>query len=195
MAWTPQQIKLHHIAAKAAGWDTARRSLVLRHVGAVDRDGRGSSRARANTQAQFEHYMAIAEHAAHAAGNGDEFPPADRLNRRRTWAEASLSATTRAQRLITVIAAEAIERLPGTFHDAFLRAFVLRMTGGDEPSLCGGSGGAHPTRLDECDEAQTYRILEGLKAWVGREFGRAGIKPTSFKSWGASAPIKTGASA
>lgn len=179
MTWSPNQIKCAGMAARAAEWSERERQLVLAHIGVRRRPRAGesprcSANDPANTDEQFVAFMAIAEGVALGKGRGDMLP---RPKNKGFWRDAAADRGNRTRRLIESIAAEAVERMPSEFDAGFLDGFVARMTANDHFSLSPAGARAH---LAECDEGQLYRILEGLRAWVGRRFYAAGYAPKSF---------------
>lgn len=177
MAWSDSQLRTFLRAANAAGWNNQQRYVAMKHVGcALTAEGRPSAKHPRNTQGQFELVMALAESGARAAGNGKVFP---RPKNGASWAEVARNATDRMVRLVESIAGEAERRLPEKFSRGFLVGFIDRMTRDDDMTFYAFM---RPLRLiRECDEGQTYRVLEGLKAWVGRELRAEGLTPESFK--------------
>jgi len=179
MAWSPKQQILALKASSAAGWDSTQRYLVMRYVGCPVPKGADnpSIKAPGNTNSSFELYMAQAESFAAQRGTSAKMPlPSPSSGA--SWREVTGRRFSREARLIVSIATEAAERLPAKFDAGFLAGFVARMTGGDSPDL---SGRFTPARSPEdLDEAQIYRVIEGLKAWVLREFKAAGLMPRSF---------------
>lgn len=178
MSWSPNQVKCAGMATRAAEWTERERQLVLAHLGVkrrprVGESPRCSANDPANTDEQFVAFMAVAEGVALGKGRGDMLP---RPKHKGFWRDAAADRGNRTKRLIEVIAAEAVERMPSKFEAAFLAGFVERMTRNDHFSLSPKA----PAHVAECDEGQLYRILEGLKAWVGREFYAAGYTPRSF---------------
>lgn len=178
MSWTPKQCKLLHIAANLAGWNAQQRYMVMRHHGCplMSSTGNPSVTHKGNTQRSYELVMAAAEASAASRGaDMSKFPqPA-----KGTWRELSGQEFLRTRQLIQAIAHEAVVELPDKFVPNFLSGFITRQTEKDVESACAITH--RPTCLEDCDEGQLYRIVEGLKAWVGRAFIAAGRKPKSFK--------------
>jgi hypothetical protein len=189
MTWSPSQQKLAVKAASLAGWTDAQRYLAMRHVGCpcaaagappgrASRPAQPSVKHPGNTQDHYELYMAIAESSAAARGTAAKFPRPAASNGAESWTELTQRRTARTIAAIERIAAEAMQRLPDVFRPGFLAGFIQRMTMNDRPELCGG--GMVPLSLPDCDEAQLYRIHEGLKAWAGREFLARDQRPGTF---------------
>lgn len=175
--WTERQRKLALIASNVAGWDDAHRYLVLRHVGCADAGAkrRPSISHPRNTQDQFEAYMAIAESAALTRGRGDDFPTCG--GKHAFWRDAAADGRWRVRRKIAAIAGEAEEHL-GDLKPGWLAGFCKRQTLNDDPRVCAVVACED---LDLLDEGQCYRVLEGLKVWIGRELHKRGIRPKSFQ--------------
>jgi hypothetical protein len=190
MSWSKPQQLLAVKAATLAGWNDAQRYMAMRHAGCpITSTGRSGGLSKAspsgaskpsvkhpgNNQDHYELYMAIAESAARQAGKGHLFPaPANA----ESWGELARRRLTRTVHAIERIAGEAMSRLPDVFLPNFLTGFVQRMTMNDCQQFCGAS--PVPLTLAECDEAQLYRIHEGLKAWAGREFLARDQRPGTF---------------
>lgn len=177
MGWSKPQRTRFLIASTLAGWNDQQRYVAMAHVGCplMHSTNRPSVSHGRNSQRSYELVMALAEsHAASRGADMRKFPqPANG-----TWREKSALEGERMSRLIESIAFEAVTQLPEKFLPNFLSGFVMRMTDKDRAEFC--SQTHRPISLRECDEGQLYRILEGLKAWVGREFDRTGKTPRSF---------------
>jgi len=183
MTWSPKQVQLAGMAARAAEWSERERQIALKHVGVSERKRVGesprcSANDRANTNEQFVAFMAIAEGVALGKGRGDLMPCA-RGKAVAFWRDAATDHGHRMRRLVEQIAGEASERMPSEFPEGFLAGFVLRMTKNDHFAVSQRPGGTDDAA--QCDEGQLYRILEGLRAWVGRRFYAAGFTPRTFK--------------
>lgn len=177
MSWTKRQITRFHIACGLAGWNAQQRYVAMAHVGCplTHAENRPSVSHIRNSQDSYELVMALAEsHAASRGANMRKFPqPAQG-----TWREKSAAKAERTMRLIEAIAFEAVTELPEKFLPNFLSGFVQRMTTKDHGEF--SSNTSRPESVRDCDEGQLYRILEGLKEWVGREFDRVDRLPSSF---------------
>lgn len=172
--WSRAQRHRFFGAARAAGWNEQQRYMAMRHVGCRDFGdlGRPSVSHTANTNAQFEQVMAIAE--AHAEMNGaDVHPPRNHTS----WRQASDRGRDRQIGLARDIALEARRRLPGVFKKDPLPAAVYHVTQHDNEDF----GGRGFDDIDDCDGGQVYRVVECLRAWVGRYFAKAGLEPETFK--------------
>lgn len=180
--WSHAQRNLLLKAVNLAGWTDQLRYVAMRACGCPlvgSSPSRPSVKATANTHEQFAAVMMLAESAAKTRGKGASFPkPGGDAD---TWTEASLDTSSRVRDLIRRIWAEAHAKMPAKFPgtEAALTGFVERQTKGDAEDYKGFFEFA-PANLDECDLAQCTRVLEGLKAWVGREFYRCGIRPQTF---------------
>lgn len=172
MTWSrPQQIMLAKAAA-AAGWNDRQRYLAMRHCGCPLRGGRPSMAHPGNTQASFELVMALAEAAA--GERGERVPQA---RDGKPWRSHVGRHTQRLERLAREIALEAVTRLPLVFNVGLTRYTIEHTTRDDEAEFrlhCS------PERLDQLDGGQLYRVVESLKAHVGRRFVEAGLVPRSF---------------
>lgn len=179
MSWTKKQIMRFHIACGLAGWNDQQRYVAMKHVGCplMHSEKRPSVSHSRNSQWSYDLIMALAEsHAASRGADMSRFPqPAHG-----TWREISGQKAERMARFVEAIAGEAKEKLPEKFLPNFLGGFVMRMTEKDTGEF--SSQTSRPQSLRECDEGQLYRILEGLKAWVAREFHRVGREPSTFDS-------------
>lgn len=178
MGWSrAQQIMLHR-AASAADWNDRQRYMAMRHAGCpIDRaKQRPSITHPRNTQRQFELTMSIAEgHAWMHEADLEDFP---RPRWGDTWAARAGASNGRLDRKIRAIWAEAADRLPETFDRAGLDGFVQRMTKDHDESL---AFQPRPRSLEHvADPATLDKILEGLKAWAGREFLKRDMRPATF---------------
>ncbi len=178
MPWSVKQQKLAMIAARGAGWNEEQRYIAMRHVGMpqgrTPAGDRPSVHHPRNDHRHFERYMALAESCALSRGEGDAFP---RAAGGRLWRDAAAERTDRVVRLIKRIEAEAVERLPMKFAPGFVHGLILRVCGRDE---------IRQPHIDvvgvlaDLDDGQAYRVLEAMKAWVGRELGARGMEPRTF---------------
>lgn len=174
MGWSERQQKMAARAGSLAGWNDAQRYMVMRAVGCpvvehAGAEARPSVKASGNQQRHFELYMELAEAAACERPN---FPQPANFT---TWREAAANGRSKEIAFIMAIFREAREKLPEVFDENALAGFIHRMTAKDEWPI-----GEPATQLSECNGAQTYRILEGAKAWVGRRFIERDIEPRRF---------------
>lgn len=174
MTWSLPQRRLFVRSASAAGMTDAQRYLVMRHVGCpIDaRLGRPSVKHPRNSNEMFEQAMAVVEAQAAVAGVRIRAP-----RECASWRIASQRSHVRALALARAIVREAISRMPERF-DAGLERYIVEHTTGEDPADLVGL--ARPRTLDECDGGQLRRVIEALRAYVGREFVMAGIEPASF---------------
>jgi hypothetical protein len=120
-----------------------------------------------------------------------------------SWSHAARRSLDRRRDLARQIAAEAVTRIPEVFArdepeaparesspaslrrsvasslppiDRLLLGVIRHVTNHDSGELCPFK----PENLDQCDSGQLYRVIEALKAWVGRELLRRGYTPESF---------------
>lgn len=174
MTWSMPQRTLFLRACSAAGWNDEQRYVAMRHAGCPLRDGRPTLKHAGNGQAAFEAVMALAE--AQAAMEGRSVPSPRGGG---TWRDRSATSRRGLEGKARQIAAEAIRRAPGKFDDGLLDYAVRHVTGGDSADL---PVLARPATLAECDEGQMLRVVEALRAMVGRVFGECGLVPQSFET-------------
>ena len=189
--WSPKQQLLFLKASNIAGWNDQQRYVAMRACGCPlvkGTVGRGqateagvtrpSIKAPGNTHESFAAVMVLAEASAEQRGRGAAFP---RPSNADSWLDSSRDTSKRVRDLVRRVWAEACERMPGRFFggEAALDAFVKGQLARDPAEFPEHFDHA-PEAIDECDLAQAARILESLKAWVGREFYRAGITPRTF---------------
>lgn len=176
MTWSAKQQRLSVIAANRARWNDQQRYMAMRFVGCpVDKaKDRPSVKHPRNDNDHFRLYMALAEsHAGmHSVG---EFP---QPGRGQTWQQVAADRAAPMRRMVEAIAAEAVRRIPDIYSPDFLAGFIDRMTRNDPDEFAGCTG--RPTCPAECEEGQLYRVLEGLKAWVGRAMLKRDMRPESF---------------
>lgn len=181
MPWSHKQRVMFLRACKAGQINAQQRYVILNHAGcpSSERDLPGVKRPSVkdsrNTQRQFELCMALAERSAISLGAGDEVPSPKGGG---TWDEVASDQSAGIRHKINEIWVEARTRAPGIFKEGGLEGFIKRMTARDAKGF--PTQGPVEHALD-CDDAQLYRVLEGLKAWIGREFARAGLVPNSFE--------------
>lgn len=173
MSWSPLQRVVFLRACADAGWNDARRYLAMRHAGCPQTaERRPSVKHARNSQGMFEACMVLAEACAGAAGRSVR-PP----NGHVSWREAAASGRQRLANLARCIAAEAVERMPETFDAGLLGYAVSHTTVGDDPELCP----IRPVSIEECDAGQLVRVVELLRAFVGRRFAAACVRPRTFE--------------
>lgn len=184
--WSQAQRTTFLRACSAAGFNDAQRYIVMRHCGCPNQaakqgggrdQGGGLSSPRPsikhprNTNAMFAAAMAIAE--AQARQRGREVRPPREFT---SWREAALSSRQQLVNKARCIIAEARERMPAWFDEGLERYIVEHTTAGDDGELVMVA----PKSLDEVDGGQAHRIVEALRAFVGRKFAEAGITPRTF---------------
>lgn len=174
MAWTPKQCTLFLIAAKAAGWNDDQRYIAMRHCGCPLKGGTPSVTHPRNDNAAYERCMALAESCA--GQRGEHVPPP---SKRRTWREAVAAPNERMRELAQRIANEAVLRLPAQFADNELLRKTIDHVCGDE-LVSPDPSSPVPGTLHSLDAGQLYRVVESLKAHVGRVLLEHGLTPESF---------------
>lgn len=193
------------MACSAAAWNEDQRYIAMLACGCalVEIDGvkRPSVKNPANSQRSFESLMALAESSANARGR--TIPGPSLGTGHRTWWDVCGAESDREIAKIRRIAAEACERLPGRFTDpsGIVHGLALRVIAKDDPSVhlnvfallpppsplegegpapAGGEG--HIDLLHQLDPSQVRRVLEALRAWVGRVMHECGVRPLSFEA-------------
>lgn len=172
MAWTDKQRTLFMIAARAAGWNTDQRYIAMRHCGCPLTAGAPSVNHPRNDHTAFERCMALAESCAGQRGERIQ-PPRGK----RSWREAEASQGDRLRRLAMAIVTEAVDLLPTHFDARLLDHTIQHICGRDAVWTVRSDG---PIRLESLDAGQLYRVVEGLKARIGRMLLERGITPRSF---------------
>jgi hypothetical protein len=157
--WTKPEITAVKIAQRACGWNKEQYELLLRNVAGVHEvNGRTSSTNPSNTHAGFVRFMAFAERTGFTDNkNGPGF-----------WTRKMADETAAMKNKINAMMEDAIK--DGLLHKGCgaIPAFIQRMTA-QRPAEEGGQ----TMSLAELDWLWTYKILEGLKAWLRRERSRA----------------------
>jgi len=176
MAWSPKQIKLYWRACHAADWHLDQRYVAMAHVGCplktIGGVRRPSVKHQGNTNLHFEMVMELAEMIALGRGNGAEMP---KPSRHKSWRESLGFSDRPMRRKLRLMFAEAQRELPGIFNEHSLRGFIARMTKHDSYEF------SEPVEsLDMLDAGQLYRVIEGARAWIGRELLKIDVAPTSF---------------
>lgn len=172
--WSDAQRRVFLRACNAAGWNDQMRYMVMRHVGCPNEQGkdRPSVKHAGNRQSHYEAAMAIAE--AHAAEKGATVPKPRNAD---SWRTVGNGNRKRLISLATRIAHEGYARLPGVFNQDALEWAVGRTSSDDavKVTLTGP-----PSKLEECDEGQLIRVVELLRAVVGRKLDERNMKPETF---------------
>ncbi|MGV6813701.1 MAG: hypothetical protein ACWA5W_01685 [Phycisphaerales bacterium] len=172
--WSPRQRSMFFRACNAARYDDAHRYILMHHCGCpLDPiSKRPSVKHPRNTSHQLELFMSFAEPVARHYGK-----PISPPKHYGSWEAAVQDKAGRARHKARKIIAEAIERAPGIF-DAGLESFVVDHVCQHDPS---GFMSVHPESIDQCDAPTVYRVIECLRAFVGRRFAEIGIEPRSFR--------------
>lgn len=115
--------------------------------------------------------MSFAEPVAREMGK-----PLNPPSRYKSWQDAVEDRASRTRRLAYAIVKEACKRAPAQFNDG-LEPWVVDHVCGSSKS---GFMDVAPESFDQCDGPTIYRVVECLKAYIGRRFTELGIKPNSF---------------
>lgn len=177
MAWTHKQRTLFLMAAKAAGWNDDQRYIAMRHCGCPLKAGTPSVTHPRNDNAAYERCMALAESCA--GQRGEHVPPP---RGKRSWREAETNQSSRLKRFAGAICGEAERVLPAHFDRGLLGATMQHVCGSDtwSRSVHWATSLGRELSLDDLDAGQLYRVVESLKAHVGRVFLEHGLTPQSF---------------
>lgn len=171
--WSSKQQQMVHTATRKAGWDSGERYLVMRHCGCpVDpKTKQPSVKHPDNTHEQFRLLMSFIEPVA--AQRGDPiFPPRDH----ESWMACVNDAAAKLRWRIGGLCDEAVRVLPHLFDDGLAEHAVRHCAKHDTVGFLP----AQPDTLEQCDMPTLIRVYECLRAWVGREFAKAGKKPRTF---------------
>lgn len=163
MAWERKQIAAAHIVKTQLAWNDPQYRLVLQNVAGVHAQmGKVSSTNPSADTAGFVRYMAFAERQGFVDGkNGAGY-----------WEKEAAKQCSRIHWKISELAGRG--QRAGILAPDALGGFIERMTQ-ERP--------AGPTRvLDDVDWEWSYKILEGLKAWLYRESRKRGIPLGSEQS-------------
>ncbi|MCA9289370.1 MAG: hypothetical protein KDA05_12330 [Phycisphaerales bacterium] len=178
MAWSPSQRTRFLMAAKAAGWNDEQRYMAMRHCGCPLKAGKPSVTHPRNDNAGFERAMALAESCA--GQRGERVPPP---RGKQSWRQAETQQGERIKRLINEVAIEAERCLPARFDRyKLVQQTIDHCCGNDEPAFSGPTSGRNSIGGVQMylDAGQLYRVLESLKAHVGRVLLEHGIRPRTF---------------
>lgn len=175
MSWSQPQRTLFLRACTAAGWSPEQRYLAMKHAGCpIDGQAKRPSVKHArNSQASFEAVMALAEASAAIEGRSVPTP-----RNGGTWRDKSEGSRRTLLAKAKRIAAEAVRKCPGQFDDDLLTYAARHVTQGDSTEL---PVGGYAYSIDLCDEGQLVRVVELLRAMVGRAFVQAGCTAESFE--------------
>ena len=174
MTWSQRQQVMVHKATTAAGWNAPQRYMAMTRAGCLKhaRTGRPSVKHPRNTNTQFELFMDLAE--ACAAKHGRRVPkPRDHPSWRHVCIKKHYDGWFAKAK---AIAREGQDRMPATFNDGLIQYAIDHTSPKDDIDLYGT-----PQGLTECTTDQLYRVVELLKAMVGRKFIQAGLTPRSFE--------------
>jgi hypothetical protein len=170
--WSDSQRLTFLRACSAAGLNDAQRYILMHHCGCPSQaEGRPSIKHARNTNTMFAAAMAIAE--AQARQRGREIRPPREFA---SWREAALSSRMQLVNKARCIITEARERMPAWFDEGLERYIVEHTTAGDDGELVTVA----PKSLDEVDGGQAHRVVEALRAFVGRKFAQGGYTPRTF---------------
>lgn len=177
MAWSPSQRTRFLLAAKAAGWNDEQRYMAMRHCGCPLKAGKPSVTHPRNDNAGFERAMALAESCA--GQRGERVPPP---RGKQSWRQAEAQQGERIKGLINEVAIEAERCLPARFVAGELIAGTIRhVCANDAWSWCSFIAEHAPADLlKNLDSGQLYRVVDSLKAHVGRVLLEHGIRPRTF---------------
>lgn len=179
MAWTPKQRTTFLAAVRAAGWNDDQRYIAMRHCGCPLKAGTPSVTHPRNDNAAFERCMALAESCA--GQRGERIAPP---RGKRSWREAERAQGDRLRDLARRIAAEARRSLPQVFPASTLAGTIRHVCGEDDRAMVDRIQDFRDddgeNLLFTLDPGQLYRVVESLKAHVGRVFLEHGITPASF---------------
>lgn len=181
MSWTRAQQIRFLSATNAAGCNSEQRYMIMRYAGCREippRPGANHEQARPsvtsnfNNSRQFRHCMAIIE-----AMCKSQQVPIEPPRNHKTWHDLAHSSISREQELARDIVAEAARRLPAKF-DSGLMGYAIdhvtkKITHPIFPDI-------KPETIEQCDGPTTHRVVELLRALVGREFQARGIRPSCF---------------
>jgi hypothetical protein len=170
--WSDSQRTTFLRACSAAGWNDQQRYMAMRHCGCPLQGDRPSVKSPRNTNGHFEQLMALAEAQAKLRGR-DVRPPREH----RSWREAAENGRLRLVELARSIIAEGVIRVPDVFNDGLERYIIAHTTADDLGNM---AGIPNPLSLDECDGGQLHRVVEALRAYVGRELDARGLQPRNF---------------
>jgi hypothetical protein len=158
MAWSRSEITAVQMAKRSLGWHDPQYHLVLRHAGVREYLGKLSSKNPRNDDGHFVRVMAIAERCGYVdpkKGQGYWNRQAADQCRRLHWKIRELADRGTAA---------------GILGEGALAGYVERMTR-ERPVEEGGI----TRELAHCDAVWSYKIVEGLKAWLTREAKARGI--------------------
>lgn len=150
--WTNAEKAAANIARRELGWERPQYEMVLRNIAGIrPHMGKISSTSPSATHDGLVRFMAFCEAQGFIdAKNGQGF-----------WTRQAAKECPRMHHAVRDLAGRAYRA--GALADGALEGYVARMTS-ERPAEQGGQ-----TRtLEECNWEYTYKIFEGLKAWVAR---------------------------
>ena len=180
MTWSKAQRTCFLVACSAAGWNDQQRYMAMRHAGCPldSRRRRPSMTHPFNDRRAFVLCMELAERSASAEGRKVRPPRGDgSAGAARTWSEEAARERRGWEIKAKSIIVEASRRLPEVFDDGLLTYAIKHTRGDDAREL---PINADPRTLAELDAGQLYRVVELLRAYVGRELLARGLTPQSF---------------
>jgi len=156
MPWENKQKAAAHVVKTQLGWNDPQYRLVLQNIAGIrPAMGKISSANHSADNAGFVRFMAFAER------NGF----VDSKNGQGYWEQEATKQCARIHYKIREL--DKSGQAAGILHEYALAGFVERQTQERPPA---------PTReLSELDWEWSYKVLEGLKAWVFREARKRGI--------------------
>lgn len=172
--WSTKQRVMFLRACNAAGWDSTYRYIVMHHCGCpLDVESkRPSVKHPGNTNRQLELVMSFAEPVARDRGKPIR-PP----SKHKSWETAAFDQCSRLKLLATRIVDEACRKAPAHFDQGLLEYAIKHVCSHDRA----GFMEVHPETLDQCDAPTLIRVVECLRAFVGRRFLELNINADSFK--------------
>ncbi|PCI10400.1 hypothetical protein COB72_03355 [bacterium] len=171
--WSSRQCTMFFIACNAAGWNSAHRYMVMNHCGCPldSKTKRPSVKHPNNTNRQLEMAMSFAEPVARSRGKSIR-PP----SKYKSWQAAAEDRAGRMRSHARLIISEATRRAPGMF-DEGLESYVVEHVCSHDHS---GFMESTPESIDQCDPPTIHKVIECLRAYVGRRFVEAGMNAQSF---------------
>lgn len=172
--WSMKQRIMFLRACNAADWDCAHRYMVMNHCGCpLDKTTKMPSVKHPwNTNKDLELVMSFAEPVARS--NGQPIRPPSQY---KSWQAAVEDKAGRIRNQAHRIVDEALRSAPAHF-DPGLAAYAVRHVCDHNKA---GFMDVHPETIDQCDAPTLIRVVECLRAFVGRRFAELNIEPTSFR--------------
>ncbi|MAO24533.1 MAG: hypothetical protein CMJ25_27625 [Phycisphaerae bacterium] len=175
--WTHRQRQCVIMACSAAGWNAQQRYMVMLHCGCPldPKTQRPSIKHPRNTSEQMGLIMSFAEPVARDRGKPLRPPKAHR-----SWESAVADKAQRQRHKAREIIDEAVAEIPSKFNSGLERYVVEHVYDCDQGKSGAGFMEHQPESIEQCDAPTVYRVIECLRAFVGREFAARGIEPRSF---------------